>query len=69
MVELIWRDPSDLLAHDFYSVVNTFNGVESFGKALGDRAVKHEVSVELAACLQVFLFYFKSKMLWELSEQ
>jgi len=57
------------LTHDFDSVINAFNRVESLGEALGNCAVKHKVSIQLAACFEIFLFYFKSQMLWELSKE
>lgn len=69
LVEFIWADPGDLLTHDFNSVVDTFNGVEGFREALTHRAVKHKVTVELAANFEVFLFNFECQMLRELRKQ
>ena len=34
LVELVWLDPCDLLAHYLYSVINALYGEESLGKAL-----------------------------------
>ena len=68
LVELIRGYPSDWDSHDLYSVVDALDGEEGLGKVLSDCAVKHEISVQSLALLNILLVDFQSLMLGKLGE-
>ena len=69
LVELVGGHPSDLLSHNLNTVVDTFDGEERLGDALGDRAVQKEVFVEVTALLQILGLDFEGQVLGELCEK
>ena len=60
LVEFVRGDPGNLLAHELNPVVDALDREERLGEALGDRAVKHEVSVQLRTNVEGLLFDIQS---------
>ena len=63
LVELVRSYPSNWHSHYFDTVVNSLDGEESFGEVLSDSAVKHEVSVQFPALLNILLVDLQSLVL------
>ena len=66
LVELVWLDPCDRLAHDFNAVVDSLDREKALRKALRDGAVHHEIAVKSLTLLDLGLRYVKGQMLWQL---
>jgi hypothetical protein len=69
LVELVWLDPGELLAHDLDTVVDALDGEECLAEALADCAVQHEVFVKFGTSCNLGLRNIECQVLGKLGVQ
>ena len=69
LIELVRSNPCDVLTHNFYLIVYSFNAEKGFLEGLGDSAVGHPFFVESICHLDILRVDFESLMLREVGEQ
>ena len=69
LIKQIRSYPCDLLSHNFYLIIYTFNAVKTLFEALGYRAVCHPFFIQSLAHYNILAIYFQTLVLWEICKQ